>query len=389
MTYPPKEFNGVMVTGYGTPGTNSDFTYPKNVKQLLKQKIGEYRLSPLKNSSTEDYVVEVKELAKQNTEVTKFLMAKFPDWDLLLTVYSSPDWIQHYFWDDDKALYDVYKESDDFLGWLLDNVFDKNTYLVVMSDHGFEKKKYTRAFLIGKFLADRRYIKVKKSASKNLLSRLGVTTNLLKKLDILNLRYKFSTSAVKKTVPRTKDDKKDIDFEKSKVILLAEGAVCFNSFVSDEEKLKFKEELSSLTDPETGKKIVKRIIERDEIYWGSETKRAPDFLFKLENEYGSSKISYWFENKKDIIEKQNKEVANHALKGIHMFYGEGIKHMEKEMMIWDIAPMVLHMLGQPLYDDMDGVVHSDIFEDESELKKREIKKVLNPRTFSKKFIRKR
>jgi len=75
-------------------------------------------------------------------------------------------------------------------------------------------------------------------------------------------------------------------------------------------------------------------------------------------------------------------MAMHALEGIHVVYGKQVKNLRKKMKIWDITPMILHILGQPLYNDMDGIVYRDVFDEDSELRKTESKKIINIKRFS-------
>ena len=44
-TYPPEKINGAMITGLLTPSRDSNFTYPKDIKErLTKGDLGEYEL---------------------------------------------------------------------------------------------------------------------------------------------------------------------------------------------------------------------------------------------------------------------------------------------------------------------------------------------------------
>src|SRR5207247_9037711 len=44
VTYPPEPVNGIMISGYMTPSSNVDFTYPSNFKEELYRVVHDYQL---------------------------------------------------------------------------------------------------------------------------------------------------------------------------------------------------------------------------------------------------------------------------------------------------------------------------------------------------------
>ena len=63
------------------------------------------------------------------------------------------------------------------------------------------------------------------------------------------------------------------------------------------------------------------------------------------------------------------------LNGLFIGYGPDIKNNKliKEAQLIDITPTILHMMGFPIPNDMDGVVLKEIFKEESNLAKTNIK----------------
>ena len=299
-------------------------------------------------------------------------MKKYPNWDLTITVFSSTDWIQHFFWNDTETLYKMYKEADKFLGWLFENVIDEETYVVIMSDHGFIKNK--RFFSVFKFLNDKGFISIRKNTVKKLLSSLGITKNLLKDLDVFRLRHKWFLP-LKKFIPQTKQDSKNLDIKKSKISFVGR-AMRLNC--SEEEKMAIKKELEKVTDPRTGIKPIKVVLDKNELYWGGDLSSVPDLFIEPAESY---QIGTTYDNNlfRDVAEDVP---AVHGIKGVHAFYGKQIKKSNEKMKIWDITPMILHLLKQPIYDDMDGVVYQQIFKEDGDLRKSEIKKIINIKRFS-------
>ena len=67
-----------------------------------------------------------------------------------------------------------------------------------------------------------------------------------------------------------------------------------------------------------------------------------------------------------------------ALKGIFLGTGPGVKssyEIENEVNIWDVAPTILHILGLPIPQDMDGKVLNEIFDSSSPIVNEKIRYV--------------
>jgi predicted AlkP superfamily phosphohydrolase/phosphomutase len=74
-------------------------------------------------------------------------------------------------------------------------------------------------------------------------------------------------------------------------------------------------------------------------------------------------------------DKLGDERNTHELKGIFLAYGHDIKKGAEiqNAKIYDLAPTILHLMDVSIPKDMDGKVLKEIFKEDSELAKREIK----------------
>lgn len=149
-SYPPKELRGIQIGCFMTPGPEADYTYPKEVKAEITEKVGEY-VFDIRNFRTEDtqYIVdEAYRMTEARFRAADHLLATKP-WDFFMMVEMGPDRLNHGIWsliDPDHprhrpdnpyrdALRDYYRYLDGKIGELLRHADDDTTVLVV-SDHG-------------------------------------------------------------------------------------------------------------------------------------------------------------------------------------------------------------------------------------------------------------
>jgi predicted AlkP superfamily phosphohydrolase/phosphomutase len=361
--YPAKEINGVMITGFGSRGEDEYFTYPSDLKNEILSHFPSYSIEP-KHSFTSDpkeYKKEILEIADQNSELTKLMVEKNPDWDLLVTVFSSPDWMQHFYWGQD-SIFKVYKKIDDFIGWAMENLLDGQTHLMLMSDHGFEK--IDKMLYLNRYMEEKGYLKTKEDTAKSIAAKFDLRTTL-RNLDFLKLR-RFIPFTVKDQLPLDENDTVVYDFENSTAWLRSSSGN--GIYVKDKSLVgKIKEELILLKDPQTRKNIFREVLESKDIYWGPYSSDAPDLI--LDPNPGYCIMENY--NKKWIAKTTKNDLSGaHNMKGMYAVYGPDITSNQINMVVWDIAAMALHLMGLPLFDDMDGKVREEIFDANSSIDKR-------------------
>src|SRR5690606_8018678 len=109
---------------------------------------------------------------------------------------------------------------------------------------------------------------------------------------------------------------------------------------------------------ETGEPVVESIYRREDLYHGEHLDKAPDIVFlprRLEYfgfgeyEFGSHKI----------IEAMRRGISGtHRMNGIFMAYGAAIQPgvVVEDASLVDLAPTILHLMGEPVAAHMDGRV---------------------------------
>lgn len=154
MTYPAVPVNGFMVSGFETPGVNSNFVYPPELKAEIVERWPDPTLrAKWKRSAVGGDAVFKENLGyisrsfHQGAEMTMWLGHR-SGWDALMVVLKLTDNLQHKTWKyidprwrdrDPKRrdmVYDCFTEADRALGTLLDYAAKHDATVLIVSDHG-------------------------------------------------------------------------------------------------------------------------------------------------------------------------------------------------------------------------------------------------------------
>ena len=341
-------------------------------------------------------------------------------WDFYFLLVTESDPLQHIVFEQIKkgklkgplkrSVIELYKKMDEALGWYMDNM-DDETYLIVVSDHGFESYEYV--FCLKNFLREKNllefyragekipsYLKEKETAKG---SRLGLNI-----APIINLMYKqkktrglldFATSAYKRidsitplsryvsvlgfrmhvnpaksiAMPLTVDGYGIYINKKSKY----ENGILGDEAGKLEEKIitMLKNEKS----PFTGKNPFRNVYRAKELYFGPYVGNGPDILIELDDHaiMGDAHFAGTY----------YKTIKNyHDRYGIFVISGPGVKRGRiTDRRLIDIAPTVLYMLGIAVPSHMDGKPINDAFEKPKEVKISDSSKLLELREKIKKL----
>ena len=403
MTFPPEKINGYMISGLDTPGENSEFIHPPSLKDELRKHFGEVRLEIrhlefMRSDDKRDTVLkEMAEHEDHRAQLAIHLIKNYPV-DVFMLVFCSVDQIQHYFWhymdkthyrhnpkESQKyadAILKAYQTIDEKIGKILEAV-PEDTIVVLMSDHGAGPTS-NKVVHLNQYLSNLGLLQFKKNDSGSILN------TIIKRLDpllrrTLTPRQKAKIANLLPEIRKKWDTRRTslsaIDWSKTKAYCYEVLPTYTNIWVNLRGKhpqgivspgkeyndlLNFvTKKLFELKDPKTGKKIIKNIFRKDEVYTGPYIDMAPDLLlswwdddcFDLRPSFQDDDNDI-VRNLEDGFDKLVNWSGTHRLKGIFLFKGTPFKnlHVGDASNIVDLAPTLLYLMGCPIPKDMDGKV---------------------------------
>jgi len=154
MTYPPKPVNGFMISGFETPSSSAQFTWPPELKQEIFRLIPNYdyrtnwrRTAIGRRAQLRENLDYIAASFDQGARLTIYCGDKF-GWDVLMVVFKLVDNLQHKAWKyldprtREKYPYEAelaarcFERLDRAIGELLDYANRNNATVLIMSDHG-------------------------------------------------------------------------------------------------------------------------------------------------------------------------------------------------------------------------------------------------------------
>jgi predicted AlkP superfamily phosphohydrolase/phosphomutase len=173
-TYPPSPINGLMVSGFLAPDTNSQFTFPRGLRLRLDEfSQGEYIID-VRNFRThqkDKLAHEINLMTKRRFNLARALLGQ-EEWDFFMMVEMGPDRLHHGFWhffDPKHRLYEpgnAYEKVIPDYYALLDReitslvaAMPDDTLVMIVSDHGIQPME--GGFLINEWLNQKGWLRLK------------------------------------------------------------------------------------------------------------------------------------------------------------------------------------------------------------------------------------
>lgn len=413
MTFPPEPVEGFMISGMDTPDEGSDFVYPQRLAPGIRQAAGPIKLDArylgfMHNDQRRQQVLrELGEIDEQRLRMIVHLLDREPV-DVFMVVYGSPDTVQHYFWHYGdrshyrhdpqgatifgRAIQDVYERLDGHIGVLTERLGEDGVAMVV-SDHGFGPTS-SKTIYINHYLEELGVLTYRKNGHAGPGRLLGP---VVRRLDPI-LRGSLSHEQkrrIARFLPKLRvrweaslNGLEAIDWSATKAYcgeaLALSSALWINvkgcrpDGIVDpgaeyQELTDFiVDRLQALKDPSTGRPMVRQVLRKAEVYQGPWLERAPDLLLAWWEDPGFNvKATHRQDRHGPAIQEApsngSGEVewsGTHRLEGILAVSGRGIKHGDTiaGAQIMDLGPTILYLMGEPVPEDMDGRVLTDLFD---------------------------
>jgi len=152
-TYPLKELDGWMVSGFLAPGIENEFTFPGSLREEVLEVAPDYDVDvpQFRTDDKHGLLARIQSMTEKRFRVVDRLIKNKP-WDFFMLMEIGVDRIHHGFWSYhdplhrryepgnpfEMAIHDYYVFIDDAIGrWL--SWMDDQTMVLVVSDHGAKR----------------------------------------------------------------------------------------------------------------------------------------------------------------------------------------------------------------------------------------------------------
>jgi len=255
-TYPAPRVNGVLISGFIALDLQKA-VYPPKYYPVVKKMGYQIDVDLVKAREDSDFLIkDLFSSLKSRMKTVDFLM-KQEEWQLFIAVITGTDRLQHFLWDaiedtshvHHQAVMDYYSLVDDYIGRIIDSLHEDVTFLM-LSDHGFTGIK--TEICLNPWLEQNGFLSFDGEGSYENISSNSRAFAMDPSRIYINTEKRFKNG---KVTERNYNNVRD----------------------------EIAEKLMSI-DFE-GKKVIKKVIRKEEIYSSSLLSSAPDLLLISEHGY--------------------------------------------------------------------------------------------------------
>lgn len=385
MTYPAEPIDGEMVAGMMTPEIDDRFTHPPALREEITERIPDYRIGLTWSEYGDrpgEFVTDLETLATSRRELMRVLMNR-EDWRLFFFVYTAPDRLQHLRWEE-SVLLDHYRFLDEMLGEVMDYVAAHDASLFVVSDHGFGP--VDRRVAVNRVLEEHGYLVREESGGlRSLLANLGLSKDdVLAALDSFGIDQETLVNRLPRGLVDTVAGQVpgshalyDVDFSRTTAFVHGTGCLYVNDTERFEQGIvdpadrdavaaEVAEILSDVTDPDTGEPIL-RVGDGTEIFATDDD--SPDLTVRTAPSYVTVTAL-----EDEIVAPLSTMEGAHDPEGILFAWGSGIDQAGTlgTASVVDLAPTLLHSVGEAVPENADGRVLAEILSDDATVVERPV-----------------
>jgi predicted AlkP superfamily phosphohydrolase/phosphomutase len=391
-TYPADEVKGFFITGMGTPGLEGPWVHPSEAGPALKRAHPEFRIGAdhrlIERGDLEGFLDALYRLTDVQEQLV-LQMVEEHDPSTLVFVYDDLDRVMHFFWRQmdeahprheeaaprvKNAILEYYRRLEQGIETLR-QAMGPETDLCVLSDHGFGPL-HTDVYLNRVF------------ADWGLLAPLPLAKEITEKP-----LWKRAAKAVIPQSARTwlrKNVKPSplgsplgfVDWGKTRAFYTSvSGRSVYVNLKGRQPhgivepgaeyeaiRSEIKERLLGLKDPETGMPVAKAVYTREEVYHGPYTEQAPDLVIQEDGRY-AYRVDWREEAFAPASQYGVDKSGSHRPLGVLILHGPSFKAAALDgARLEDVTPTLLHALGHPVGDDMDGRVIAEALVEQAPLR---------------------
>lgn len=395
VTYPPEPLTGFQVAGLDAPGFEPSMAHPRAAFEVLKREVGEYEVFAPSIQRPGGDEEALQRHADMPLKALCALLKAIPC-DVCMTSFQIVDWVQHgalgremeaekpESLDLDGMVAHAYRLVDERIGALLAQWCADETIVVVISDHGGTA-------------ADRLVNLEKVFLEAGLMAYRTTDGSPQARLDARRSRAALALRAwswLKRSVPAVARllaaparqmrgwfasyrEVAELDWSRTVAVPWGEyaqvrinvrgreahGAVEPSDY--DDALQRVREVMLSLTDPVTGERIYSQVLRGTDVHSGPYAEIAPD-LYALPAQHRYCTLSARTGmTALPLLDVQPEPVAAldppwgvHSPLGVMLLAGPGVKAGVRlqDASLEDFVPTALHLLGQPIPEDLDGRV---------------------------------
>ena len=381
MTYPPEAVNGIMISGYMTPSSDTDFTYPTSFKEELYRVVPDYKIdleygniwNHPRPQALELLIDATLRMTERRIELCMHLLKEKP-WDFCYVAFVGPDRLQHPLWTQISALdtraTEYFRLLDHGLGLILEQLGPEDN-LFVVSDHGFQGAP--RLFDINEYLYGKGLLTPNSSFQQSGARSSANLKRLMERAGLLSIARKtkkaLGRAGILKMAPRDGHHYSAlsiIDWERTLACVPSHSGfgggyadIFLNSKLNAEALDELIEDLKRQVDPKTGKPLISAVYTTEVFGTGLYAPPEPHLIL-LPSEGITFRVTL---GNKQLWDAPNVVRGTHQKDGVLYAYGGGIKRGFKapDAEIYDLVPTVLQAMGLPLPYTFDGRVLDELF----------------------------
>ncbi|NOX97895.1 MAG: hypothetical protein GXO98_07565 [Nitrospirae bacterium] len=315
VTYPPREVNGILISGFLATDL-SKAVYPQSLYPKLKELGYRIDIDAWKARESKDALMKDLNYTLDKRLETMFYLMDNEPWDFFMCHIMETDRLHHFLWekmennDPEYApqFFNYYQKIDEALG-KIEEKLDDNTSLIILSDHGFCSIK--QEVQVNYYLKQQGWLKFRNSPAKSLSDIDGESTTA----------YSFIPGRIFINLKGREPEGKispGQDYEAVRDELI--------------------QSLLEMQDPDTEEKIIKQVYRKEEIYEGPCLEDAADLIAVPFDGY----------DLKGTLEKDTLTERT-PIEGMHTFddaflYIKGEEQNREGIAINDCMPIILNLM---------------------------------------------